>query len=409
MPSSPNGALRTPSSQGDSLITRIQALMDKYNFKSFQKLQLKAKEKNIAISNKELKEIFDANHSKAYIRKYNRKLMGNMFSAIDDFYQMDIYFRGKSPYLLFINVNTRYASIYKLDSKSAPSVLDKLKAFVMEHHPRVIECDDDRTFRSVLVLDYLRENHVTIHISLNQLHTDLSIINSFCRTLNSLIPSQGSPERAVKIYNKTPHSSLGVSPKKMQENKGLQYEYIYNQLQLRDAKEKLALKDEIKKGDRVRYILDEDRKKKKFEKNQRKYKLSKEYYIVEAVFSPFSYLLIAEDGGVKRVPRYRICKLSQDPRIPFAKTFEDPSNFEVQDEILDYRYNSKHPKKSVYEVRVITRDARGRKLKTTRLYHPNELRDEYPNRMTALEDEFLAKHPEYKYSPELNLLVPNAD
>ena len=391
----------------EELTTRIQAIMDKYNFKSFQKLQLKAKEKKIVISNKLLKEIFDENHSKAYIRKYNKKLMGNMFSAIDDFYQMDIYFRGKLPYLLFINVNTRYASIYKLKDKSAPSVLDKLKIFVKNQHPRVIECDDDKSFKSALVLGYLRENHITIHISLNQLHTDLSIINALCRTLNSLMLHQADPEQAIKLYNKTPHSSIGTSPKKMQENKNLQYEYIYNQLQIRDAKEKLLLKDEIKKGDKVRYILDEDRGKRRFEKNQRKYKLSKEYYIVEAVFSPFSYLLIAADGSVKTVPRYRIYKLSPNDKIPFAKTFEDPSNFEVQDEILDYKFNPKHPEKSIYEVRVITRDAKGRKLKTTRFYHPNELRNEYPNRMTALEDEFLAWHNEYRYNAELNLIVPN--
>ena len=391
----------------EELTTRIQAIMDKYNFKSFQKLQLKDKEKKIVISNKLLKEIFDENHSKAYIRKYNKKLMGNMFSAIDDFYQMDIYFRGKLPYLLFINVNTRYASIYKLKDKSAPSVLDKLKIFVKNQHPRVIECDDDKSFKSALVLGYLRENHITIHISLNQLHTDLSIINALCRTLNSLMLHQADPEQAIKLYNKTPHSSIGTSPKKMQENKNLQYEYIYNQLQIRDAKEKLLLKDEIKKGDKVRYILDEDRGKRRFEKNQRKYKLSKEYYIVEAVFSPFSYLLIAADGSVKTVPRYRIYKLSPNDKIPFAKTFEDPSNFEVQDEILDYKFNPKHPEKSIYEVRVITRDAKGRKLKTTRFYHPNELRNEYPNRMTALEDEFLAWHNEYRYNAELNLIVPN--
>ena len=391
----------------EELTSRIQAIMDKYNFKSFQKLQLKAKEKKIVISNKLLKEIFDENHSKAYIRKYNKKLMGNMFSAIDDFYQMDIYFRGKLPYLLFINVNTRYASIYKLKDKSAPSVLDKLKIFVKNQHPRVIECDDDKSFKSALVLGYLRENHITIHISLNQLHTDLSIINALCRTLNSLMLHQADPEQAIKLYNKTPHSSIGTSPKKMQENKNLQYEYIYNQLQIRDAKEKLLLKDEIKKGDKVRYILDEDRGKRRFEKNQRKYKLSKEYYIVEAVFSPFSYLLSAADGSVKTVPRYRIYKLSPNDKIPFAKTFEDPSNFEVQDEILDYKFNPKHPEKSIYEVRVITRDAKGRKLKTTRFYHPNELRNEYPNRMTALEDEFLAWHNEYRYNAELNLIVPN--
>ena len=391
----------------EELTSRIQAIMDKYNFKSFQKLQLKAKEKKIVISNKLLKEIFDENHSKAYIRKYNKKLMGNMFSAIDDFYQMDIYFRGKLPYLLFINVNTRYASIYKLKDKSAPSVLDKLKIFVKNQHPRVIECDDDKSFKSALVLGYLRENHITIHISLNQLHTDLSIINALCRTLNSLMLHQADPEQAIKLYNKTPHSSIGTSPKKMQENKNLQYEYIYNQLQIRDAKEKLLLKDEIKKGDKVRYILDEDKGKRRFEKNQRKYKLSKEYYIVEAVFSPFSYLLSAADGSVKTVPRYRIYKLSPNDKIPFAKTFEDPSNFEVQDEILDYKFNPKHPEKSIYEVRVITRDAKGRKLKTTRFYHPNELRNEYPNRMTALEDEFLAWHNEYRYNAELNLIVPN--
>ena len=391
---------------------KLKNAVIKYKFKSVNKLKQYAKRKGIDTSNALLKSILNESASKTFIRRYNKQLMGNKFSAIDGFYQMDIYFDHKKPYLLFVNVNTRFASIYPLISKSATAVLEKLALFNEQHHPNVIECDDDKSFKSHEVLIYLRSQGIMLHISLNQLHSDLCIINALSKRLNTLKAPLDSVEEAVRIYNKSPHSSLLVdgrerSPKEMENDKHLQHLYIYDQLKLRDSKRKLLLDDPIVKGDKVRYILDEDRKAKKFAKNQRKYKLSKCYYIVESVITPFSYLIIAKDGSVKRVPRYRLYKLESNDKVTqFAESIEDESNFEVYDRILEYKYNPNH-KKCRYIVIAVSRDRDGNKIKRELEARPSDLRDEFPNRLSALETEFLDNNSDkWRYDADSNMIVP---
>ena len=58
-----------------------------------------------------------------------------------------------------------------------------------------------------------------------------------------------------------------MEPRDMQYNINNEYRYIYNQLEKRDEKNKLLLQDPIEKGDRVRYIRDEDRRNERFRKD----------------------------------------------------------------------------------------------------------------------------------------------
>lgn len=367
-------------------------------------------------SKSEVRRAFNAYRKSRYVKKYNKSLMGNTFSHGTDSYQMDIYFteRTKIPYLLLVNVNTRYAWIHKLKSKNADDVIRVFEAFVSEHKPSEIKCDAEKAFSSFRFVDYCREHHIKLRIVLNELHSDLSIINRLCRTLRSMSEElRLSPEELVKKYNKRFHESIAMAPRDMQFDKNRELKYIYNQLELRDKKNKLLLDESnvISKHDKVRYILDE--KQQRMHKNEYRYKLSKYYYRVEYVHSPYLYDIIAKDGSVKTIPRYRLYKLSDSEAetLDFAPSIEDESNFMIYDEILDYKPVFKkngelNLNKTKYIVRSITRDKSGKKLKSSVPLSIMQLRVGSPTELTALEREYLSKHQNYKLDKSSNYIVP---
>ena len=86
---------------------------------------------------------------------------------------------------------------------------------------------------------------------------------------------------------------------------------------------------EIKKGMKVRYILDYNKN------NKKRYKLSPKYYVVDSIDN-FKAVIYASDGSVKTVPLYRIVKLKpSEKNVEFAETFENTSRGIIED-ILDY-------------------------------------------------------------------------
>ena len=382
---------------------RIIRAFEKYKFKTLKKAYQYFDAKDVDVSHKEIKQYFDSIHQPSFIKKYNKAEMGSFFSTAPGAYQMDIYFYGKKAYLLCVEVNSRFVWFRELKSKSIESVLNAIKEFVYECAPSSITCDEESAFKSISVVDYLRSENVKLNISLAQLHTDLAIINRACRTLNSMIPEFESIIDAVKIYNKTPHSATGIAPKRMHENEELEREYIYRMMSAADAKKKLLLKTPIHKGDNVRYVLD----KKMFKKGQHNRKLSKFYYKVEDVISPYSFVIIARDGSIKQLPRYRLYKLSSTKGYSFGETIEDESLFTVYDKIFAYFYKA-DPRKSEYEVQVINRDKDGIKHKSKRRIKCYMLREGNPTEPSALEREYFAdKLDDYKYDVDSGQFVPS--
>lgn len=358
----------------------------------------------------EVKKLFSKYHKKKYVKRYNKAIMGNQFSAMKDAYQMDIFF-DDDPYLLCVNINTRYAWISRLKSKNTNDVLKKFKKFVEELHPSGVQCDAEAAFSSFRFVDYCRENHIIIRVVLGSLHSELAILNRACRTLRDIMEAKEiGPKEAVKKYNKKYNDAIKMSPKDMQANPDAQLMYVYNQLEIRDKKEQLALKDPIKKGDKVRYILDEQEH--RFRKGQYKRKLSKWYYLVEYEHSPFLYDIVAEDGGVKTVPRYRLLKLDNDTDIDFAPVLEDKSSFMIYDEISDYKPVFKkngelNVNKSKYKVRVISRDKMGVKIKKYQMLGILDVRIGRPTELCNMEKEFLERHKDkYKLDRKTNLILP---
>ena len=376
----------------------IASVFEKYKFKSLKKAYQYFDNKDYGYSHKEIKEYFDSIHTQSFLKKYNKNEMGSFFSTTPGAYQMDIYFHNKQSYLLCIEINSRYVWIKKIKSKNTTDVLDAIKQFVYDCDPSIITCDEESAFRSIQVVDYLRSENIRLIVSLAQLHSEMGVLNRFCRTLNSRIDDKTSVEEAVNTYNKSPHEATGTTPKKMHNDEELEKEYIFKKMDERDEKKKLLLKNPIRKGDNVRYVLD----KQMFKKNQHNRKLSTHYYKVEDVISPFSYVIIAKDGSIKKLPRYRLYKINSKKGLTFGDSIEDESLFTVYDKIFNY-YPHKNPRKSEYEVQVINRDDDGVKHKTKRRIKCYMLREGSPTHLSELEMEYFAdKRDKYKYNEVTN-------
>ena len=355
---------------------------------------------------------FKYDHPKLYKNKADRGAMGNKFSIFDDVYQIDIFFEGKLSYFLAVNVNTKHAWCKKLKSKDTNDVLEVFQQFNRACHPKFIECDAEKAFTSIKFVDYLREDNIAQKVSLNSLHTDLSVINRLCRTLRQMKETTGikSVETLVKHYNKSYHSSIKMTPNEMATDPDAQKIYIHGQLKKREEKVAKLSEGEFKRHDKVRYILDSET----FAKNQNKYKLSKFYYLIETQHSPFSFDIIAKDGSVKTLPRYRLTKVSdeQAKTMKFAPSIENESKFFIYDEIMEYhpffkRNGTLNPLKTYYVVRVITRNQSGRKIKKYMDLRVNEVRIARPTEVCKLERDFVKKHEdEFEIDKKTNYVVP---
>ena len=389
-------------------------ILDKYyskGYRSLNKLLDKLSQKGLEISKSEVRKYIDSRHIKSRVKKYNRSLMGNKFSGVTDTWQIDTYIteRFKTKYLLAINVNTRFVWCKKRSELSTDDFIKNIEEFIVNFHPKIIECDAEKSFTSYQSVIFLRKHGVILKVFNSTMnHESLSIINRFCRTLRiesrEYDDSDPPIEQIVKIYNKSYHSSIGMEPREMQNNKSNEYKYIYDQLKIRDNKNKLSLEDPIKVHDKVRYILDSDRRSRKFHKDQMKYQLSRYYYRVESKNSELSFNIIAEDGSVKTVPRYKLFKLTktEEKSLNYAPSIEDENNFQIFDEILDYnpifkKNGDLNIDKSKYTVRIISRDKNGKKIKKNYNYTISQLRETNPTIPTKLELEFLSKNKD-KYS-----------
>lgn len=387
-------------------MNEIASILDRKRFTTIKQALYYFHNKRPEFNDSDIKKAFNSFHKNKYVKRFNKSLMGNLFSSMKDAYQIDIFFDGR-PYLLCVNINTRYAWISTLKSKNTNDVLDKFKKFVDELHPSGIQCDAEAAFSSYRFVNFCRENNIIMRVVLGSLHSDLAIINRLSRTLREV---DEDPKVAVKRYNKRYNEAIKMAPRDMQANPDAELMYVYNQLEIRDKKEQLALKNPIKKGDKVRYILDEQEH--RFKKKQYRHQLSKYYYRVEYEHSPFLYDIVAENGDVKTVPRYRLYKVEDSDDIDFAPKLEDNSNFMIYDEITDYKPVFKkngdlNTNKTKYTVRVISRDKSGKKIKREEKLGIYQLRIGRPTELCNMEKEFLERHSDkYKLDRKTNLILP---
>lgn len=455
----------------------IIKIIKQHRYKNFKKLNYYLKQNNLYsdVKRKDIKDIFDNYNKKHAVKHYNKNLMGNKFSSIPNAWQMDVFKVGSvSEWLLLVNINTKFAWTKEIIRTKKPKkdkpqkggvpfndIINHFNEFVMIYKPKVIETDEEKAFVGLKMNSYMREHNIIHKTVPNWNHEYLSVINKLCQTLSRKIYykdnineeseesdeikddndeevdfkqvnyddkdehdiANGDVDELVDEYNNTYNDAIKMTPNEMMKNKEAQYEWIYNQLMLRDTKEKMLLNEPLEpKKDKVLYLLDIDRGAKKFEKDQRRYEYSEDYYYLVKQRTPYLYEICGKDGVVKAVPRYRLLKLENTKSKRLARSVNDElaKDRQIKDtyyfvKIIDYKTPPKAEPtidNCKYEVKIKKYKPETKSFSISLdpiTYSVYQLRKalNHPTNITELEREFLKNNEDkYKYDSEKHLIVP---
>jgi hypothetical protein len=264
-----------------------------------------------------------------------------IFSPYRGAYQVDLLVqsndRDKTQYpayfFLAINVNTKYAYAFPMESKKKETILATIKRFINKTGfggVKSITSDQEGAIASDKVVDFLTEKGISLKLITEQRHTPLAVIDRLIRTLRDMntptIKGYKTSEHAryrdftfkrmeklIQIHNTTIHSATGLTPEEMQNDKKLERQYIIEKIYERERREKL--KDfELPIDTNVRYILD----RKILSKHR--YKVSPEYCKISGK-DGMSYIIMAKDGTTKTVSRWKLFPVKDISKMKFGSTF----------------------------------------------------------------------------------------
>ena len=218
-------------------------------------------------------------------------------------------------WLIFININTRFAAAYPIDKRETADILNVLRQFIREHKCTSLTSDKESAFIADETAAFLKQNNISQFIVLDNNHTSLAIIDTFIRHLRdrnttnekSKYQSHHSKYRnfsthrmssLIDTYNNTVHTSTHMKPIDMENDIKAERQYIAYHL-IRRSK---AADHSIPVGHFVRVVLSKDVMKK------RRFKVSRECYTITGRDGK-NYLVSAADGTATTLPRHRLIDL----------------------------------------------------------------------------------------------------
>lgn len=247
-----------------------------------------------------------------------------IFSKSKDSYQFDTMFiEGIKPYLVFININTRKAYVYKLSNKGSNAIKTAMEKFFSDvKNVKTLTSDQDSSYLSDVVLTYLKSKNINYRTTEDNNHHVLGIINRFIRTIRDLNVNEENIFKIVDEYNNTPHKGIfEKSPNEITDED--ENEYIRKQ----EEKTKEILDTYVfETGDRVRVFLE------KVPLKKNRTNLSTKSYIIDSKQGN-EYIIRAKDGSIDKYPGYKLVKC--DSRYEVAETIKNAKRGIIE-KIIDY-------------------------------------------------------------------------
>ena len=296
-----------------------------------------------------------------YYPTYSNHLHGWEMDLLEQSKSRD---RSKYPafWLIFININTKFACAIPCEGKTITELKPKIAEVVDTYEIKSLVCDEEPAFMSQACVDMLTAKGCSLKVITDQRHSALAVIDRFIRTLRDMntptVKDQThnpdeyrqsdnakyrdfSYHRMVKlleIYNQTIHSATGMTPLEMELDNHAEIKYIIRKIYEKERRRKIQ-DFELTEGTYVRYILPNDKNKK------RRYKVSKEAYKISHKDGN-AYALAAEDGTIKLVSRWRLFPIGKTlpPKHVWGHTFYN-NRQAVVTQIL--KHDAKHKKYKV--------------------------------------------------------------
>lgn len=300
----------------------------------------------------------------------NKEMFLPIYSQKPHSYQFDTLIQSKGSnlpsFLIFININTRKAYAYPMNTKGTNSVIDALNKFKNDVGTiNILTSDQDKAYLSEQVHKFLIDNNIDYHTTHKNNHHILGIINRFIRTIRDLNNERDfTIENMTKIindYNSSIHSSTGKSPNDMDNDNEKEYIEKMNGRTF-DIKDSNSF--DLPENTRV-HIINETKV-----IGKKRLNISKEHYLV-AGKDGNNLIIKAKDHSTALYPRHR---LIVNNKGIFAKTI-DEDRFGIIDSITGY-----NEKKDQYEI--VYEGGVKDKIKS------NNLREQNPTKLSATEISF---------------------
>lgn len=133
-------------------------------------------------------------------------------------------------WLFCVNINTRYLEIYQCEKKSKNDVRDSLKDLIQNYNVKSIRGDGEAAFNSREVQRLLDTKHIKYNWNDGKFTNHNKIVDAVIKTIRNAIGyreiSGGQLQKIVNYYNNTYHRAIDCTPREMQENIELEYQYI---------------------------------------------------------------------------------------------------------------------------------------------------------------------------------------
>ena len=228
-------------------------------------------------------------------------------------------------YHVLINVNTRFACVNPIASKSCGDVEDSLNKFIDNHACKRLISDAERAFISDGMHSFCEAHGIDVQINDEQNHKTMAIVDRFIRTLrdkwgsNKSVPSR-EMANIVSAYNKRVHTSTGLTPEEMENDETGEMEAAYIAQMVREQNAVQNAHDyKLNPKDKVRLIKSQSI----FDGKKRR-TLTKNYYEVHDFYDN-KIIVMAKDGTVKTVSRADCVKISnvQAKHLDQASSFDN--------------------------------------------------------------------------------------
>ena len=300
-------------------------------------------------------------------------------------------------WLIFININTKYADAVACNGKTLTELRPKIEAMVDKHNIKSLCCDEEPAFLSDTCVNMLKNKGCSLKVITDERHSALAVIDRFIRTLRDMNTptvkkqtnhpdeirqsdhgkyrdfSFGRMIKLLDIYNNTVHSSTGMTPEDMENDPHAEIRYIIRKIYEKERRRKIQ-DFELEEGTYVRYILPNDKNKK------RRYKVSREAYKISHKEGN-AYAIEAEDGTIRIVSRWRLFPIGKSlpPKHEWGNTFGKEAQKGTVKKILDY-----DPKHKKYQVEFEMNDG----TRYIQWVSYRDLRFNNPQVLSPLEHEF---------------------
>ena len=224
------------------------------------------------------------------IKPLTKKLTRPTYSIEPHSYEIDLFYVNHpfkdvtlKNYLVVVNVNTRFVFVIPMKNKSGKEFMRVISDLLREVQINSLKGDGEGGFASKKdgLPEFYKRNKIKTYFQSSKFTYHNKIVDGVIRTLRDAmgldsfkLADENLMSQLVSYYNDSYHKSIGMTPREMQENEELEWEYIRKmdrKLNERLHKQAIEGLHNYKPGNVLLIHLDKSKTNMKFDKHRRNF------------------------------------------------------------------------------------------------------------------------------------------